>query len=568
MTAPLLRRLIDSSSPGTRQLAAVTGMLLALVALVAVPNRGITEPFSAWGGVGLVLLATLAAVLLPWHEWSGNIQVAVPLLTMLGFGLFRAGTGGAQSLFGALIVLPVLWIAARPGRSWALVAAGASAVALMLPYLLGHTPWSDGDILRVVFAPIIYLVVAGVVNDLMTRSRNQLDEMLALVVDREAALQAEKSSLEALSEANQRLEASEEFSQSVWQSIREAAVVVTDLDGRIRAWGPGAELMLGLSPQQAEFRMALTEIVVPESVLGGTAGADTDPDQLFRELVEIAGRPGGAPDDIVLQDRTGGTVPVHLSCSPLRSGEGEPTGHLFIARDMSQTHEVARLKDEFVGAVSHELRTPLSSIMGYLELVRDEEETLSQDQKRFLAIAERNAQRLLDVVGDLLFVAQVDAGLLPLRPAPVDLCALVDAALESAMPAAARREVRLVGETDGGPVMVDGDAGRLGQAVDNLVSNALKFTPAGGTVTVSARSCPDGALIAVSDTGIGIPAAEMDKLFSRFFRSSTATQRAIQGIGLGLNITRAIVTAHGGRMSVSSVEGEGTTFRVHLPPQA
>src|SRR5690606_25578861 len=118
VSSPLLRRLIDSSSPATRQLASVTGMLLALLALVTVPNRGITNPFAAWGGVSLVLLATAAAVALPWAEWAVNSQVAVPLLTMLGFGMFRAGTGGSQSLFSALIILPVLWIAASPGRHW------------------------------------------------------------------------------------------------------------------------------------------------------------------------------------------------------------------------------------------------------------------------------------------------------------------------------------------------------------------------------------------------------------------------------------------------------------------
>lgn len=558
MTAPFLRGLVqDSTTPAMRQLPSVAGLLLALVALPIVPNRGLSDPVTAWSGVALVLVATAVAWWVPWSRLPPRFDVVVPLLTLLAFGLFRAGTGGAQSLFTALSILPLLWLAAEPGRRWILLGPAATAVTLLLPYLLGQTPWDDGQVFRVFFGPLIYVVVAAVINELAHRSRAQVAEMMGLVRERESALQAETASLEALSRSSRRLQASEEFSQSVWTAIREEAVIVTDLDGHVVAWGPGAELMFGVSTEIAESTHTVMDFV-DEAGLAGTG-------PVLARLLAVSGRPGGSEADILLRDRTGATVPVHLSCSPRRSADGDLVGHIFVAYDMTKAHEVARLKDEFVGTVSHELRTPLSSILGYLELVRDEDENLTDEQKHFLSVTERNAQRLLDLVGDLLFVAQVDAGRMPLQTGRVLLPSLISAAVESALPAAARRGIAVeVGEQAGG-LHVHGDAGRLGQAIDNLISNAVKFSRPGGTVTVSLTTDAAGAVLSVSDNGIGIPAAEMDRLFSRFFRSSTATQRAIQGIGLGLNITRAIVTAHGGHLSVDSVEGEGTTFRLHLP---
>ncbi|WP_236609561.1 sensor histidine kinase [Leifsonia xyli] len=138
------------------------------------------------------------------------------------------------------------------------------------------------------------------------------------------------------------------------------------------------------------------------------------------------------------------------------------------------------------------------------------------------------------------------------------------ASVESAGPVAANAKVELVSEVPEHPVEVLGDTVRLGQAVDNLVSNALKFTPAGGTVTVTLRGTEE-VVITVTDTGIGIPAVELSSLSQRFFRASTATRNAVPGVGLGLTITKVIVTAHGGRLDIQSEEGVGTSISLHLP---
>jgi signal transduction histidine kinase len=241
-------------------------------------------------------------------------------------------------------------------------------------------------------------------------------------------------------------------------------------------------------------------------------------------------------------------------------------GYLFVAADVTQAREVARLKDEFVGLISHELRTPLSSILGYLELLRDDDShPLSEEQEQYLGVAERNAHRLLRLVGDLLFTAQVESGKFPLDLKDVELEHIVTAAVESARPAATAAGITVNEEVADATPVVYGDPVRLGQVCDNLISNAIKFTPKGGTVTVSLAKSETDAVITVRDTGMGIAASELDQLFSRFFRASTATRNAVPGVGLGLTITKAIVTAHHGQMGVSSEEGVGTEFSVTLP---
>ncbi|MEK6275351.1 MAG: ATP-binding protein [Actinomycetota bacterium] len=236
-----------------------------------------------------------------------------------------------------------------------------------------------------------------------------------------------------------------------------------------------------------------------------------------------------------------------------------------MAEQNKRLRELDRLKDEFLSLVSHELRTPLTSIRGYLDLVLDEEAgDLNTEQRRFLEAVERNSGRLLRLVGDLLFVAQADAGRLSLEQAKVDLVGLAAECVEAATPAAAEKSISLVLDAAPVPAFV-GDRGRLAQVLDNLISNALKFTPEGGSVEVSTKVTGDRIWIEVADTGMGIPVADHPRLFERFFRSSTADERAISGTGLGLAIVKAIVEAHNGEITIDSKEGQGTTFRVALP---
>jgi len=239
-----------------------------------------------------------------------------------------------------------------------------------------------------------------------------------------------------------------------------------------------------------------------------------------------------------------------------------------LAAQNRSLRELDRLKDSFVATVSHELRTPLTSIRGYLELLLEGEAgDLTDEQRRFLSIVDRNSARLLGLVGDLLFVAQVDAGGMLVEAAPVDLGELATECVQSSGPVAEARGVAL--EREGAVALpLDGDPKRLAQLLDNLVSNALKFTPEGGTVTVRTLAGPGAAILEVEDSGIGIAPAEQTRLFDRFYRTAAAGDMAIQGTGLGLAIAKAIAEAHGGTISVTSAVGQGSIFRVVLPARA
>ena len=235
-----------------------------------------------------------------------------------------------------------------------------------------------------------------------------------------------------------------------------------------------------------------------------------------------------------------------------------------LSEQNDRLRELDRLKDEFVSLVSHELRTPLTSIRGYVELLLDDGETLTADQRRFLEIVDRNSERLLELVADLLFLAQIEAGKLVIEVESVDLNQVVEECVETSSPAADARGIRLSAHLDRVPT-IQGDRARLAQVLDNLVSNAVKFTPRGGRVDVRLDAEGETAVLEVEDTGLGIPADEQGQLFDRFFRSSNATQNAIPGTGLGLTITKAIVERHGGLIEVDSAENVGTTVRVRLP---
>jgi signal transduction histidine kinase len=288
-----------------------------------------------------------------------------------------------------------------------------------------------------------------------------------------------------------------------------------------------------------------------------------DPEKYRRAMERLRDNPAEATFDEFEDSLTGRVFQGFTA--PVRDDRGGFLGRIWTLREVTQERELDRLKDDFVATVSHELRTPLTSMMGFLEMIREGEAgELTDEQKRFLAIVYRSSERLQRLVGDLLFVARLDANGLQLQFAPVDVEELVHDAAESAGALARSRELHLDLKLVSLP-MVTGDRERLSQLVGNLISNALKFTPAGGHVTV--RTFVDGshAVIEVEDDGIGIPEAEQDRLFQRFFRSTTATEQAIPGTGLGLVISRAIAEAHGGTIDVRSEEGAGACFRVELP---
>ena len=227
---------------------------------------------------------------------------------------------------------------------------------------------------------------------------------------------------------------------------------------------------------------------------------------------------------------------------------------------------VDRTKTEYMATVIHELRTPMTSISGYVEMLEDGSAgELSATQHRLLDAIDRNVDRLVKLADDLLTLARLEEGAVLSEQSDVDLGAVVIAAAATLQELVDSRTLEVTVDVPPDPVTVHGDPRLLERLVSNLLTNAVKYTEDGGWVRCTLRVNGGEGQIEVSDNGLGIPEDEQAELFTRFFRSSLAQEHAIGGSGLGLNIVQTIAQNHGGRVSLDSAPGRGSTFTVHLP---
>ena len=360
-----------------------------------------------------------------------------------------------------------------------------------------------------------------------------------------------------------RIAASERALRSV--TALQSALIDSTLDGICLTDAEGNALISNAPLRRISIEMGLPPTgTVPERLIA-IAGETTEPERYRARMRQLALEPQVVSVDEFELKGSGRVFRGYTA--PVDNPDGSFAGRIWTLREVTADRDLERLRDAFVAAVSHELRTPLTSISGFLEMLYDEEQTLSEAGRSYLAVIRRSTTRLQRIVEDLLLVAQIEAERLELQLAPTDLGEVAAAAVEALRPVADDTGVSLE-LVVGAPRPLEADAHRLGQVLDNLVSNAIKFTESGGSVTVSTDGDPSWARVTVADTGVGIPADEQSKLFSRFFRASTATRRAIPGTGLGLVIARAIVDAHAGTISLESRESAGTRVTVALPVRA
>jgi PAS domain S-box-containing protein len=548
-----------------------TAMFAVATVLLAAGILPVGDGPLVLAGLAVAVLGTLLARLV-------DHAMPVPLAHLAAVALLYAGTGSAPVLF--LLLGPALVLVTTSGRRGVLTAALGTAGVLLVPALLpAATPPADlpGALL---LCPVVVALGGLAISETSRTLDRQAADIDRLRAERSALLAQAQSRADELDVATRMLAARAQTMTSVIDAVTEQSIIGTDRDGIIRVWNPGAEKMLGLRRPDVVRKRSIVEFHLPEELEAAAESCGSAPG--LAALVHAAQQNGSDVRDWTYVAADGEQRTVAVAVTPRTDDRGVQAGWNFVGTDMTEARATERMKDQFVSLISHELRTPLTSILGYLELVlEDEEQPLTDEQRRYLTTVDRNADRLLRLVGDLLFTAQVDAGRFTLQPADVDLATVVSAAEESARVTAATAGVEVSVDVPEEGLVVPGDAVRLGQACDNLVSNAVKFTPAGGRVSLSLRRAwqtPDGevcpqarpgavpvAQLSVSDTGIGIPSGEQGHLFTRFFRASTAQRNAVPGVGLGLAITKAITTAHGGTLDLVSAEGGGTTFTMTLP---
>jgi signal transduction histidine kinase len=241
---------------------------------------------------------------------------------------------------------------------------------------------------------------------------------------------------------------------------------------------------------------------------------------------------------------------------------GERLGSAVVTYDVTDLANAIEIREEYLATVSHELRTPLTSIVGYLDLIDDGYDVDALGFGKEFRTIQRSAEQMLALIRDLLSTSTNE---LALRVEPTDVSALLAQSVSAFRPTlgATRQHLELV--TPPGTVLAHVDAGRVKQVVDNLISNAVKYTPEGGTITVGLVRDQESVTISVTDNGRGVSKTDQARLFDRFFRTREVREAAIQGVGIGLTIVKTIVEAHGGAISVSSEPGKGSTFSVRLP---
>ena len=267
----------------------------------------------------------------------------------------------------------------------------------------------------------------------------------------------------------------------------------------------------------------------------------------------------GEADRFVLQ-AVADQVAITLENARLRS-----TSEVRVVHYVTQEHEIVETRDEFFSTISHELRTPLSSIRGFVRLLLDDQVPDVETQREFLSLIGQQTERLAQLVGNLLDISQLEAGKLALKREPLHLTVILRRATSKMQGMARDKHIKLEIDVPAELPAVAGDDGWLEQVATNLIGNALKFTPAGGQITVSARPSGGEIVAEVRDTGIGIPADLLERIFDKYYRVPGTGGEQVEGTGLGLHIAKRIVEAHGGRIWAESTLGQGSVFRFTLP---
>lgn len=329
----------------------------------------------------------------------------------------------------------------------------------------------------------------------------------------------------------------------------------------------------GLAVVDAEGRVRLLNRVVrrmfaiADEELGERA-LETFRDGLVADIVARTLR-SGAPEtgSINLRSGSGDALRrVSLTSLPITDESGEPHGAVVLFHDVTQLQQLEQVRREFVSNVSHELRTPLSIFRGYLETLLDEPDLPADERDRILRVLEKHSTRLHSLVDDLLSLARLEAPDPQLSFAPVALREFLDRIARDWEKKATAKELTIAQEIASDLPAVEGDEARLEEVLGNLLDNAMKYSPANSRITVSAARNGDNAVtIGVRDEGAGIAAADLPRIFERFYRADKARSREVGGTGLGLAIVKHIAQLHGGTVAAESQLGRGTIVRFTLP---
>lgn len=524
----------------------LTGVVALVVALFAVAAPQIlVQPAFALAVVLIVGGCAYARWAPPERRGARWAPVVVCLVDFAAVGLLRYSTHMEFGVIGVLCVFPAAWLAHVYLWRGAALAGLATVAVTIVPELATQVALTVHVGVRVILLPVIVGVVTVAVVVITEHTAHQ-----------ERVLQDEHARLDAaLTES----ESTSLLLDAMLESL-DTGLLAVDSTGEIIRVNTTTRELYALTLPSTDGATGARAVFAADRT--SPLARDKLPSELARRGEQATGRLMwfGLP--------SGRQRAISANIVRIVDSGGVDRGALVAYHDVTELMEAIETKDRFVGTVSHELRTPLTSIMGYLELIAEDDASgdypLSAETREYVSIARRNAEQLLSLVSDLLTTAQIDSGALRLTVDETSLSTLVADAVEAARPRFEEAQIRLTASVVP-TVPQEIDRRRMAQVIENLLSNALKYTPAGGSVTVETSTVLDASVLTVSDTGIGMSRADLGKMFTKFFRAESARQNRIQGFGLGLVICRAIVEAHGGRLRIDSSLGRGTKVSAVLP---
>ncbi|WP_087874429.1 sensor histidine kinase [Arthrobacter globiformis] len=518
----------------------VTVGITAFLILAFFPETLLNPLFISFLLSQAVILILCFAV--PWQRLPYPSFLVIPLLDLVSISLGREG--GQDSLTGLslMAVFPVIWLCASglfPKTAVALSFFGPLGIIWVPLFLRGDV--SGPDLARSFLLPVMMLGI-GVTVSVMTLS----------MVRQQRDLEEKDSQLRGVLTGSKR---QERLLNTVLDTVH-LGVLAVDAQGN--------DILMNRKQRKHHQLATPPTIDNPnESQLLVFAADRTTLVPTDQRPVRRAILGEEFTDYLVWLGAGAEQRAISTSARPMQDQDGNFAGSVIVFSDVTELVNALTAKDDFVSNVSHEFRTPLTSILGYVELLLDDDDDLTDSQRGPLEIIRRNSERLLTLVSDLLSSRN---GQLLVTPEAVNVAELVRTSVTAALPRAAESGIQLRADA---PATLEAeiDAARISQVLDNLVSNAIKYSPDGGDVVVSLRSEDGHMVCSVSDTGMGMSQQDQEEVFAKFFRSAAVRNSTIPGVGLGLSISKAIVEAHGGRVSLASEVGKGTTFTFAVPVQ-
>ena len=552
--------------------AVIATLVTSAVAAYELREGRYAEIVVFWGA--LVLMLTFARAGLYWSYRRSRNKIAEAAQWLRWLGISALASGATWGFAGAVFfpshadeqqvflafLLSLMVTGGLPiyAVSWVVYALYAAGILFPFTYVLatfGNKLFAEIALL----VPVFYLINLGVayrLNRIFNSGYRLRHAYGKLTEDYTALNQRLEQQLVELEEARRQVEAS---GRKLALFAERSPIIVLELDntGRIQQINPAAEHIFGYAPSELVGQQAKYLIL---------AEYHAQFDEQWRGLIETRQPLSG----LKLRNprRDGIAIVCEWTVTPLVNTAGEIVSIIAQGRDITQQMEAERMKQEFTSTLSHELRTPLTSIIGSLQLINSGVlGEIDKDVLELTTIAERNGQRLLDLINDILDVEKIESGKLTLFPETLALGELLSESMALNRGFAERYKVRLAAGSDLSAVTVNADRKRLLQVMTNLLSNAVKFSPEGATVSVTMDVADDNVRVGVHDKGPGIPESFRSRIFGRFAQADMSYTRQKGGTGLGLSICKRLLEMMGGKIGFSDREGGGTIFWFELPKQ-